>query len=539
MRRTIILGLIVLSLGTVFAEEQVMLVSDLNTPDLFAATAAGAYEGVPVITLSNGALDENVTAVLEEADPAEVILVGGPVVIDEGVEEEIEDLGYTVVRLWGIERTKTALELAKYFWHQANCAVLVEDTGSPENDSTLQAEALNEASLNNCPLIPVPRGVIPADLLSILHELKINRVKYIGRQISSEVRSELQDFNLTEIIGNLTRIRNRVIARALDKANAMVIVASPQWNETHSMGAALNNNSVVRRVVSMDDVPEIIDLIQANNISPVKVVGNPSLANNVVSELRDNGITVVKYAGAKPAIAARKLWQAERNRFNARKTIRRAVKTGLTSTIRNRVRELLNNTESAIDELEAEIEELSSEGADTSELEEKLAEARELLDQAQGNITMDSELAQRLLNKALNKVKQRLWVRRQVINWDWVEELRDEVQSAAQIMNRLRISAVEENLSAYTNACGNAEAIQDLVNKAKDLRDEAANETDRAKKAALLREAKDNIDHAKRLGRICLVRKSIPQRLRNAVTSKIRRVNVKKAASILRRLRNN
>lgn len=531
MRRTIILGLIVLSLGTVFAEEQVMLVSDLNTPDLFAATAAGAYEGVPVITLTNGSLDENVTAVLEEASPEEVILVGGPVVISEDVEEELENQGYNVVRLWGIERTKTALELAKYFWHQADCAVLVEDTGNPENDSTMQAEAVNEAALNNCPLIPVPRGTIPADLLSVLQELKIKKVRYIGRQISNEVRSELQSFNLTEVIGNLTRIRNRLVSRALEKANAMVIVASPQWNETHSMGAALNNNSVVRRVVNMDDLPEIISLIQANNISPVKVVGNPSLTDDIVDELEANNITVAKYAGAKPVIAARSLWQAERARFNARRIVREAVKTGITSEIRNRVRELLNNTESAIDELEADIEELSSEGVDTTELEEKLAEAKELLEQAQGNITVNHELAQRLLNKAVNKVKQRLWVRRRALNWNWVEELRDEIQSTAQIRNRLSITVVEGNLSEYARACGNANAIRDLVNKAKELRDQATNETDPAKKAALLKEAKDNIDHARRLGRICLVRKNIPQQLRSAVTNKIRRV--------VSRLRNN
>jgi len=527
MRKTILLGLVILSLGTVFAQEQVMLVTDINTPDLFAATAAGSYEGIPVISLSNGGLDENITAIIDEAGATEVILIGGPAVISEEVEDELETLGYDVTRLWGLERTHTALEVAKYFWHKADCAVLTEDTKDPEEDSSVQTEALNEATLNGCPLIPIPRGVVPAEVLEILRDLNIKQVRYIGRQIKDEMRDALDGFNVTEIVDDLKGIRNRVVARALTKANAMVIVASPKWNETLSLGAALNNNSVVRRVVTMDDMPDIITLIQDNNISPIKVVGNAFLAGQIVNELANNGITSVNYGGNKAGHVARKLWVAEKTKFVAKKAARRLVKVAIKTEIRSRVREMLNNTRSKIEELEAEIAELNAEGSDTAELETQVTDAETLLTSAEEVIDSDEEEAQRLLTKALSRLKRKLWVKRTVVKWKWQEKLRDEVNTVAQVAGRLKIAAVEGNLSAYTNACGSVDEIQDLVNKAKELKAEADLEEDPSVQASLLKEAKQNIDHAKRLGKVCLVKKALPQKLKNAVAKKVTRTAVK------------
>ncbi len=527
-------SLLLLSLGIVLAEGQVMLVTDLNTPDAFTATVTGNFEGIPVLVLNNGKLDSNVTTTIAEMNATEVILIGGIHAISSDVEDELENLGYNVTRLWGLERTRTAIEIAKYFWNNASCAVLVENLYNPVIDSITMNTAINKAIHEKCLLIPVPKNVIPAEVLDSLNSLNVSDVTFIGSTLSDEERESLAGFNLTEITGNITTIKRRVLKYVLKKNNAMVIVATPNWKEGLSVGAALNNNSIVRRVVSIDDMPEIINLIQDNNISPIKVTGEKLLAGQVINELRNNGITAVNYAGANPSAIARKLWLAEKDKFIARKNIRTAYKAKNIAMIRNRVLTLINNSKFKINELEIEIEELKAEGVDTSSLEEQLASANASVNEAFKLVNISESRARWIAIKALSVAKQRVFLKLKNENKDWRDKLSDELVSRSQLRDKINISSIENKLTNYASSCGNIDEIKSLISKAKELKEQADNEADPSKQAALLKEAKSIYNHAKTLGRICINKKTISTRLKEVVTNRLNKTNVKQARILSR-----
>ncbi len=522
-----------------------MLVTDSNTPDLMAASAAAVEEGIPVLTTDNQDLDDNITEILNESQAQEVILVGGPAVIPEDVETKLRGLGYRVRRLWGIERTKTAIEIAKHFWTEADCAVLVEDTFKPSVDSPIQAEAVSYAIRHGCPLMPIPKGEVPAEVLDALSDLNVSNVVFVGTEITDEMKDDLDGFNLTEIVGNWTQIRNKIARLILNKTSTMLIVATPNWNESTGWGLALDNTTYVRRVTSVDDVPEIIDIINEYNITHVHIVGNPFLAGQAYNELQNAGITAIRYDGHKPAAIAKRIWTANKKKIHNRRVLRKAIRISKIEKWKNRIMILLNETRSELEELRAEIESLNADGANTTELETAADEADELLNQAEWNSTTDVDNALRLLYKAKNRLMIKLWAKRNIVNWNWREKLNDELHNRRKIAQRINIAAEKAKLPQFLSNCGASgrNAIKSLLDKAESLKTEADAETDPAKKAALIKEAKMAYEHAKKLGNVCIKKKVIASKIINKAAEQIKRLEAKKTsiktrvARILRRLR--
>ncbi len=489
----------------------VILVTDINTPDMFAAIAAGRYQGIPVIPLHNGELDDNIINMINNSD--EVILVGGYKVISEDVENQLKEMGFNVTRLWGIERTQTALSVMNYFWNDPSCLVLVEDTFNPDRDTLYQEKALSIATRYDCPLITLPYGDISADLLETINDLNISRIFYLGSIIPNETKELLDNYNTTIITGNIQQIRKRVINSI--GQTGMLIIAAPNWNETLGIGGAFLNRTYVERISKIEELDPVIEEIQANNISPIRIVGDPVLGEEIYNKLAENGINATLTTGNHVEVA-KKLLEKYRYTFEERLREIQKIKAKLMEKIRERTLKLLNNTRNKLLELKISAEELNN-----TEIKEKVNEFEELINNMTNIINNNPENAKRILIKKLNDVKE-IIVKR--LN---TTAIRERVNYKIVPISKIPIN-ISRVKAQIRNQCANEKEINELIEKAKSL-EVKLNASNSIVERSILRERiRKLLSYAEKLGKLCQRPQGITQNIKDLTKKAGERVSIVK-----------
>ncbi len=353
--RKLFITLIPLLLTITFARE-VMLVTDLNSPDSFSASVAAKHSGIPVLLTINGLVNDEILSSLNELNATEVIVIGGPVVVKEQAISELENNGFNVTRLWGIERTDTAIEVMKYFWNNSSCVVLAQDTFNKRIDSLIQSEAVNKAIINDCPIIPLMRNTVSDSVIEALNDMGVTNVTYIGSGLNNDSINKLSNFNLILINGSINKIRNEIIRSV--KFNGLLIVAAPKWNYTITTSSNFNNHTMIRVISNTSELNPIIDLISNNNLSPIRIVGEPTLANEIFNELNNSGINATLISG-RPFEISRRLALINKEKFNkARLKFKLIINKRIITNVINRLRDRINK--------------LKEEGINTTIIEQRL-----------------------------------------------------------------------------------------------------------------------------------------------------------------------
>lgn len=408
--------------------DRVMLVSDITSVDMLIAKAAGEKSGVPVLILENGTLTDDVLAELSGLNIKTVILVGGPAVIKTETEGQLDKF-YTVIRLWGTERTGTAVEVAKYFWSEgAGCAVLADDTKNSDADTELETDAAQIAAVDNCPFLPVPMGRMPADVIALLSELNVNNATFVGLSASNEFRSKLGHLRQKEITGNkearereaTSEIENRT--RNDNATLRLVIIAAPHWRYVLGHGGHAGRHTIIRIVSNTERVPSLIELINTRNITDVRILGHPALAADIAAQLETRNITVKKVSGERASEVAIKAlreswdkWQERRKQAFGNET---HVRTK--NPIKKHITNMVNKLERDLNRLENELTELNSSGANST----ALALLKSRIDTAQSQL---GAIRDYITNDNLDTAKRRIALLRSdvmKIRWLYRMELR-------------------------------------------------------------------------------------------------------------------
>lgn len=462
-----------------------LIATDITSVDFLVAKAAAEKAGAPVFAAEGGAVSEDVRNELASLNVKTVVLVGGPAVITADAEAGLKSLGYNVVRLWGLERTATAAEVARHFWPDgAGCAVLVDDTKDSDADTVQQSDAADLAASGQCPLVPVPKGKVPADVLKLLDELGTRVARHVGAS-SSEIREKLAGLTLEEYAGSRDEARKKIDdavdaqAKKSGKKLKMVIVAAPHFKHVHSTGAEPSENGVSRIVTSAAEATALAGYIKEKGITDVKVVGSPALAQDVAAELEKQGITVKRVSGEKSGAVAREVLLDTRKRWEEKRSERAAAKTEMREKIKKRLVERLNETNATLREDETEAEDLRLEGAATDKLamlkarideaKAKLAEIRALLDEGKTDEAAD------LMATVKDLVSSEKFRHRSELKRNTAEEIEDEEESDSEAGEEAdeQLKGIEQRFSQLREKCGNITEIEAIVAKAKELREKA------------------------------------------------------------------
>lgn len=531
MKRTCLILFAVIFSSIGYAIDTAIIATDLTNVDAMVASAAASSEGMPVLITENGMLNDDTRDELASMGAKNVIIIGGPIVVKQEAEDELK-IKYKVIRLWGIERTQTAIEVAKYFWPNITCAVLVGDTKNDEADSKLQLHASNLASRFGCILIPVPNGTVPSEVLKTLDDLNVTHVKFVGR-VSDEIRKIVKKFIIEEF-----EDENEIEKRILNESGEdriklkIAIVATPDWRIANAIGSEPHHNSVVRMVSnsSTDTIQKLVALVRENNITDVRVVGIPVLAQEIATKLQIEGISVTKISGQKASEIAKEAWKENKEEWLGIREKAEHRNAGMKLKIKMRLEGILNETETEFEEEEVELDE-SGLAANVSGLKQKLDETKSKLAEIKQKIEAgDVEGAKLLLAEARSEFRVKKWHDRDMIKWEWRLEIENEEGNNNNIDNeyRKKLDNLERSINDFRKAC-NATAIENLIEKAKSLLADAKNETatgNHTEAAKLLREAKHVINEARSIGSICLKEKKLLKRHMEIAEKRIEKAEI-------------
>ncbi len=525
---------VVSSLAFAQSIDKVIVVSDITTVDFHIAKAAGDKAGMPVLIALNGEITEELKLQLADLKPKLVILIGGPVVINPEAEAQLTSLGYNVVRLWGVERTGTAAEVGKFFWREgAACVVVVEDTRNTGADTRLQSIASNLAAHKGCALMPVPAGTVPAGVLATLQELGVRNVYFLGKELKIEIKEKLKQFVVEEKVGDDNDVEHEIEEEIINGTPRfilkLVIVAAPNWKDVHATGGIPSENSVVRIVNNADNLSEIIELITSRNISDVRVVGSPELAQQIADQLNASGIAVRKISGKPDDVSHKAIkefmfkWREKIGNENSNEFYNR-------ERIRARLLLVINETENQLDEQWVLLEKLAAEGADLDSiavLKEAISLAKSRLGEVRTKIQNgDFDGAEKLRLELKNNFEKGKFRLRLEIKYRLLDDIEEEEDEIEKFELKIDVRDVEGKFGEFRQRCTNITAIEALVEKAKSLKEAmetAKQEGNYTKAAEIAREAHDIAEQARALGNLCEKRGEISEKLQKIAEEQVER----------------
>jgi serine protease Do len=182
--------------------DYVILAYGENFPDALAAAPLAKKYSAPILLTTSHSLPSVTKQSLIDLKVKNVFIVGGTAVIDSSVEKEVTDLGINVVRLAGVDRYDTAIEIAKQLDDVHEIAVVNGDDYSDAlSISPIAAE-------KNAPIILVPRNHLTNSINDYLSSVSITKTYLVGNvdQVSEAVSAMLP--NVERISGNDKYARN-------------------------------------------------------------------------------------------------------------------------------------------------------------------------------------------------------------------------------------------------------------------------------------------------------------------------------------------
>lgn len=186
-----------------------------------------------------------------------------------------------------MSRYGTANEVIRHFWPEgAKKAVLVENKIG-EDQGNILGMAKNLA--NGQPMIPIPEDKIPANTMSLLKDLGVQKVSIVGKEITSTTKNNLNSIgiNITEKIqsNNETELEGIIRNQTFKRMNndSLIVVAVGNFKNVISAPNLLKSKSYL--ISNVSEINNAVQTINENNISKVKVVGKPDLATTISSTL--------------------------------------------------------------------------------------------------------------------------------------------------------------------------------------------------------------------------------------------------------------
>lgn len=276
--------------------ETAIVASTSNYPDALMGSAASDKIGAPVLLTQKDTLSASTESTLSEMSVDEVVILGGPAVISESVEAEIDAEVNTTTRLWGVSQVGTSVQTSEYFWTESEEAAIVQYPQDSENGYKLLSAVKNEVQNEDEPILISKPGTISASVLSEVNRLGATEVEVYSTE-AVNVSQDLEEIGVQEVSlneGEIDEVTEEVENRT-DSGNAsnLVVVAAANFRQAISVPTSANGASVV--IGSEAEIGEAVRAASKASIREVKVVGKPDLAEKIAERIRnetDKQVTV-------------------------------------------------------------------------------------------------------------------------------------------------------------------------------------------------------------------------------------------------------
>lgn len=273
--------------------DSAMLVTEDNYADALIAASASLSEGEPVLLTDGKSLSDDTITAIEDNGIEEITIVGGPLAIDDKVEQALINRGIKITRIWGATRYGTAAELARRKWVEGSVdAVIAPDTIGRANGNNYGNVNLGKsfAVSKRIPLLLTDKDNLSSEVVEAIGDLGIQKVWVIG-PVSDGVKTELQSLGVEVVNMTAAQIRAEIQANASfeGKYPTLVVIAHKEFQDVLKHPVDIAQHAVVVDITSEDEIQNVLDVAAETTYDRMIVVGNPELATAVRDALRDEG----------------------------------------------------------------------------------------------------------------------------------------------------------------------------------------------------------------------------------------------------------
>ncbi|MEA3254584.1 MAG: cell wall-binding repeat-containing protein [Candidatus Altiarchaeota archaeon] len=414
----LLLSLSVNAAGINKAGRLIFLVTSIDYPDAAAASVAAAKTGGIVMVTEKDSLTEDLMKAIQDYNPDQVLVVGGPKAITLEVESQVNSLGYETVRIAGETRYDTASEIAKTFWVNTSKVFIVRGRGEAHADAL---SVVPQAALENAPILYTETDEFPDITKETIKNLKVRDIIIVGgpKAVSGEVVNELKAIGRTvereggEYAHDTSRaVAEKVLRILLDRGMPVdhALIAVTKNHEGLAAGQLGVETGSPVLVVPAEGVPESIKgFLKRNRIDKATVVGNAP--HNGLSE---EGIHVYRLRGRNRGEVQLKTHKQVRV---VRKTVEKAVEMAgetFSGELKESFEKIKRNADKIADrevrlELIREKKEDIKKRHDRGEVsDEDYAEEKDALDSQEEEVEDERDEIEDEIEKEKDKIKEKV-----------------------------------------------------------------------------------------------------------------------------------
>jgi len=257
--------------------DEAILINENAIIDGIAATPLAYVKNAPIIPIKSKGMDKEIEKYLDELGIEKITIVGSSESVSQVTANNLKRLGYEVSRIYGENRYKTSIEIAKELnkIKKVNSIILINSSIGVENALGIYSFAAQE----NMPIIWVD-GENFQDIKSYISKNKIEKVYAIGD-------SNQFKYKLNENIKNIEFIEE--INKSQTNLNIIENFKENKTNKVYTISVEFGNNFNTNKYISLgvvaakQNIPILIcnetltklqeDYLDKNNIDTLEQVG--------------------------------------------------------------------------------------------------------------------------------------------------------------------------------------------------------------------------------------------------------------------------
>lgn len=267
----------------------VILTSSLNYPDAAISSTPSNRIAAPVLLTDSDNLSSSTREAMQSMNVEKAFIVGGPAVISEDVESEVESITEnSTTRLWGETQIETSAAVSEFFWTESEEATVVQYPVNSERGYKLLTPLKSHLLENREPLLISDTGNISEEAMEELERLNAEQVEVFTTN-ATNITSQLEEAGIEnpEIqngsIGELREgLRNETVTEQTENAT---VVAAPDFNSSLSSTSLLEPSVLVTAENETETAVEALNRTQDENI---RIVGEPQLSQTVAERIENS-----------------------------------------------------------------------------------------------------------------------------------------------------------------------------------------------------------------------------------------------------------
>ncbi|PSH00786.1 MAG: hypothetical protein BRC30_01745, partial [Nanohaloarchaea archaeon SW_7_46_7] len=268
----------------------VMLTSTLNYPDTVISSSPSERTGIPILLTESNNLSEETREVIENLGVKKAYVIGGPAVISEEVESEVDSITEnSTTRLWGETQVETSTEVSEFFWMENSEATVVQQPVDSEEGYKLLT-SLKSAITEDEPILISEPGNLSEETVKELERLNVDQVDLYSTNTSNASNPSQQleglgaDSNINE--GSVSELREQIREETITD-NTQNVTAIAASNFTYSLnGANVREPTVL--VTDENETETALEALNRTQDENITVLGEPELSQQVEDAIENS-----------------------------------------------------------------------------------------------------------------------------------------------------------------------------------------------------------------------------------------------------------